>query len=250
MPACTKIKSIIVNEIIDYHVNHLFPVLCEQVDVAIENASATGLLGNGKAAQQEPNADPIWDMEIKPANCQATRQTLESELFVRNICQRLVMDKTVFKLLATLAYVMSTERWSTGELQQILQKVRRTFRPCRRCRKASKMEHRVHEKKSSLRHLRFQSPSCNACRHGSHRLHSNVKPDNDSPHSWNRASCKSPREEMPLCYSKNRIHWKDVHRTPRWSSMKSANPRGIGKDYLPKVLMLVSTRLDNLVEFQ
>lgn len=98
----------IVNEIIDYHANHLFCVLCEEVDTAIEEAYATGLLRNNEAVHQELHAasiravgDTIGNMPADPSIPPATRRTLELELMDRDLPKRIVEDDTVVKLLAS-----------------------------------------------------------------------------------------------------------------------------------------------------
>lgn len=52
VPNCPKIQSMIVNEISNYPAHHLFPVLCERVGAAIEDAFATWLLWSNEAAHQ------------------------------------------------------------------------------------------------------------------------------------------------------------------------------------------------------
>lgn len=48
MPACAEIQAKIVKDQADCDANHVFPVLCEQVDTAIEDPFATGLIHNNK----------------------------------------------------------------------------------------------------------------------------------------------------------------------------------------------------------
>lgn len=51
-----KIQSMILNEIVDFHVNHLFHTFGEHVDTKIEDVFATGFIRNSKPIRQELNA--------------------------------------------------------------------------------------------------------------------------------------------------------------------------------------------------
>lgn len=51
----TEINWMIVTEIINYHASHLFPLLCRQVDAAIEDTFTTGLHQNNEEVRQELN---------------------------------------------------------------------------------------------------------------------------------------------------------------------------------------------------
>lgn len=100
----------IVKEISYYHTNHVFPVLCERMDCAIEDAFVTGLFGNSEAISQELKAavfkvvgDTIRDRQASSANCLVTCQTLELGSTVRDIPLRTVGDDTVLKAFATHA---------------------------------------------------------------------------------------------------------------------------------------------------
>lgn len=105
-----EIQSMIVHEIIDYNTNHLFSVLCENVDAVIEQTVATGLLSVNVAIPQKINTTVVRAVENKIKDKQAdssirraTRRKFELELFVRDVSQRIVDDETVVKSLANHA---------------------------------------------------------------------------------------------------------------------------------------------------
>lgn len=74
----------IIHEIINYHANYLFAVLREQVDAAMKDALATGLLRNNDKMNLELKAalvNPIWekirDKQADSTIGRAIRRTLE-----------------------------------------------------------------------------------------------------------------------------------------------------------------------------
>lgn len=82
----------IVNEIIDYHANHLFSAFQEQVDTKIEDLLSTGFLPNRKSIHLDLSAavvkaieDTIRDRRVDSAIRRTTLSMLESGLFVRYI---------------------------------------------------------------------------------------------------------------------------------------------------------------------
>lgn len=54
--SCAEIQLIILQGIIAYHVNHFFPVFCQQVGAAFEDTFASGLLQNNESISLGPNA--------------------------------------------------------------------------------------------------------------------------------------------------------------------------------------------------
>lgn len=111
VPTHTETPSVIVNEKIDYHTNHLlFQALLEQFDTATKEVFATGLLRNDETVRQEPRATvakaikgTIIDKQANPAVRRVTRRALYLGSFNRDQSQRIVEDDTYIKSFATHA---------------------------------------------------------------------------------------------------------------------------------------------------
>lgn len=135
-----KIRLIIVHNIFDNQANHLFPVLREQMEVAIEDPLETGLLGNNEPICLKLKAVVFKDVENMIRNNQAnvaihpeTRRTVESESWVKDIFLCIVKDNTVVKSFATHTKRHVNKAWDDWQVTKIWQNRRRNLRPCETC---------------------------------------------------------------------------------------------------------------------
>lgn len=98
----------LVTEIINCHINHLFSVLSDQVDAAIEDVLATSFFCSNSAVCQELEANigkaaegTVSDRQASPANHRATHQTIEAGSLVKDLSQYIVKNYTVIMSFST-----------------------------------------------------------------------------------------------------------------------------------------------------
>lgn len=223
-PATTQ--SMIINELIDYHANHLLHVLWEKFDATIEDAISTVLLRNKEAVLQELNAavgngveDTTRDRKADSAILQAIHRTLKSGSLVRDISQSIVEDDTVVNSLATLAkwhvdkalddWKVTTDLTKTvAELSDGLEDVA----------KASKIQPRVYEKTVRPRHSHSRSCCREAHSHRTPCSQSSRKSETVSPRSPNHSSRELCQAELHSSHSKSRFHSREAHSSASRSS--------------------------------
>lgn len=202
----------IVHEIIDCHAKHLFPVLREQIEAAIEDVIETGLLQNNESIRLDVVAtvgkaveETIRDGQADSAIRRVTSLTLESESFVEKITQRIVKDDHVVSSLATNAKLhidKATDDWrNTMSLAETV----------------AKLSDRKIQNKDPAHMLRrldqcLESRSCSRDSHRrehrcSHSLDaSDGHSDTDSYNSSQRSMRKWCQEELHSTRSKSRSH--------------------------------------------
>lgn len=148
------------NEVTEYHANHLFSILCNQLDASTEDESATGLISNSETFQQWPKTavtrdvkGPIKDRQATFAMCQAMRRTLKSGSCARNISQLIVEDDTGVKPFSTQAKSHVDQALDNSQVTTNLGKTIAEL-PDRvnHVARASKKSPDVHEEASRLRH--------------------------------------------------------------------------------------------------
>lgn len=192
----------IVHEIIEYHANHLFPLLQRQIGVTIEDSFETGLVCV-KAAYPGINAaavrmlrDTMRDREADCAIRRSIRRALESELLVIYISQRIVEDETVVKFVASQAkrhvYKALHHWWVTTNFAKTIVQISDLVKAVAG---VSEKELHVHQVMSRPRPSLLGSHPHDAHLHEPNHPQSDRKSHNTFPRLSNRSSRESRWEE-------------------------------------------------------